>query len=76
MRLRQGIEDSPAPGGGSGRPVRRAAGVEVWAYWLLYLVAMPASWLHWMHGDVTMGLLCATVVLFSVRLITRVQAGG
>lgn len=76
VRLRQGIEDPVAPGDDPGQPIRRASGIELWAYWLLYLVAMPASWLHWMYGDVTMGLLCATVVLFSVHLITRVQVGG
>lgn len=75
MASRQGI-GGPAAGRGRSEPGPTAVQVELCAYWLLYLVALPASWLHSMSGAHLTGLLCAGVVLLSVLLMTRVWTAG
>lgn len=76
VELRQGIGDPAARRGGARHPTPTAVQVELGAYWLLYLVAVPASWLHWLSGASLIALACAGVVLMSVHLMTRVWMAG
>lgn len=60
---------------GSTNPTGRRPGApamwETGAYWLLYSVALPATWLHWLNGSGGLAVGCAAATLGSVYLVTR-----
>ncbi|QBI54607.1 hypothetical protein [Streptomonospora litoralis] len=46
------------------------------AYWLLYIVALPAAVLHWRFGNEELALMCALAVVASVTSIAALHRRG
>ncbi|MUL43397.1 hypothetical protein FZ103_19860 [Streptomonospora sp. PA3] len=68
-RPRSGADRSPAASGPAGRRPGRSRLPERAAYWLLYIVALPAAVLHWRAGNEELAALCALAAAAGIALI-------